>query len=270
VLSAYGMGLADQNVIQTPDRARLANLGCTKRGCSPCACRPDAAAELEAQGVSVQRTVARVRIRYHGTDTALSVDLPLRSSLPEAVASIRKDFEHGYRRRFAFLMPSQSLVIESSRSNVLLPGWTRRAPATPVTAAPSGSTPGAFGRLRRPESPRQVKKLRRMRRCACTVSAAKRPRAGVKRACPRRGIARRRAHRWTGHSGRAQRDHGGRTGLAASVTAAAASTCGVFTRAPRRHAAGTRVDPVVLELFNNVFMNIAEQMDCACRTRPTR
>ena len=30
--------------------------------------------------------------------------------------------------------------------------------------------------------------------------------------------------------------------------------------APRTHAAGTTVDPVMLEVFNNLFMNIAEQM----------
>ena len=34
----------------------------------------------------------------------------------------------------------------------------------------------------------------------------------------------------------------------------------VRARAGMRHAAGTQVDPVRLELFNNVFMNIAEQM----------
>ena len=49
-------------------------------------------------------------------------------------------------------------------------------------------------------------------------------------------------------------------GWRASVTA---SRCVELRRIrPRlvRHAAGTRVDPVMLELFNNVFMNIAEQM----------
>jgi len=49
-------------------------------------------------------------------------------------------------------------------------------------------------------------------------------------------------------------------GWRASVTAAG---CVELQRVrPRitRHAAGTQVDPVMLELFNNVFMNIAEQM----------
>jgi 5-oxoprolinase (ATP-hydrolysing) len=42
--------------------------------------------------------------------------------------------------------------------------------------------------------------------------------------------------------------------------------------APRRGAPaiGTSVDPVLLEVFNNLFMNIAEQMGCSCRTPPTR
>jgi 5-oxoprolinase (ATP-hydrolysing) len=49
-------------------------------------------------------------------------------------------------------------------------------------------------------------------------------------------------------------------GWRASVTAAG---CVELERVRPRsagHAAGTRVDPVMLELFNNVFMNIAEQM----------
>jgi len=106
VLSAYGMGLADQIVIRGPQRssANLGEPGLHEARMLSVRLQADAAAELESQGVSVQRTVTRVRIRYHGTDTALSVDLPLRSSLPKAVASIRKAFEHGYRRRFAFLM----------------------------------------------------------------------------------------------------------------------------------------------------------------------
>jgi 5-oxoprolinase (ATP-hydrolysing) len=39
---------------------------------------------------------------------------------------------------------------------------------------------------------------------------------------------------------------------------------------PERRAIGTSADPVMLEIFNNLFMSIAEQMGCGCRTRPTR
>jgi len=39
---------------------------------------------------------------------------------------------------------------------------------------------------------------------------------------------------------------------------------------PQQHAAGTQVDPVLLEIFNNLFMSIAEQMAYACRTRRIR
>jgi len=51
-----------------------------------------------------------------------------------------------------------------------------------------------------------------------------------------------------------------RTGLAGVVTAAGCLDLRRVRPRAARHAAGTRVDPVVLELFNNVFMNIAEQM----------
>jgi 5-oxoprolinase (ATP-hydrolysing) len=49
-------------------------------------------------------------------------------------------------------------------------------------------------------------------------------------------------------------------GWRASVTAAGCVDLQRIRPRSVRHAAGTRVDPVVLELFNNVFMNIAEQM----------
>ncbi len=68
---------------------------------------------------------------------------------------------------------------------------------------------------------------------------------------------------------RAQRHHRGRARLAGaqlhatsgmpSTPLAARSSC---PRAPRatQHAIGTEADPVMLEVFNNLFMNIAEQM----------
>jgi 5-oxoprolinase (ATP-hydrolysing) len=49
-------------------------------------------------------------------------------------------------------------------------------------------------------------------------------------------------------------------GWRASVSAAGSIELRRVRPRIARHAAGTQVDPVMLELFNNVFMNIAEQM----------
>src|SRR6202011_3172907 len=49
-------------------------------------------------------------------------------------------------------------------------------------------------------------------------------------------------------------------GWRASVTAAGCLDMQRIRPRAARRAAGTQVDPVMLELFNNIFMNIAEQM----------
>jgi 5-oxoprolinase (ATP-hydrolysing) len=49
-------------------------------------------------------------------------------------------------------------------------------------------------------------------------------------------------------------------GWRASVSTAGCIELQRFRPRAARHAAGTQVDPVMLELFNNIFMNIAEQM----------
>ncbi len=109
VLSAYGMGLADQTEMReaaiervldadglADAQARLAGIGDAAR------------AELVAQGVPAD-TIAlrrRVHLRYEGTDTALVV--------PDGdEATLRAAFETGYRQRFAFGLPGRRLVVEA-------------------------------------------------------------------------------------------------------------------------------------------------------------
>ena len=59
---------------------------------------------------------------------------------------------------------------------------------------------------------------------------------------------------------REQRDHGRRARLDRPGHRARPPDPGADHAARRRRAAGTSVDPVLLEVFNNLFMNIAEQM----------
>jgi len=108
VLSAYGMGLADQSVMreaaieQTLDSALAAATERLDRLAA------EAQAELARQGVSGGKVLVhrRVHVRYAGTDSALVVPFGSASEIQAA-------FEAEYRQRFAFLMPERELVVEA-------------------------------------------------------------------------------------------------------------------------------------------------------------
>jgi 5-oxoprolinase (ATP-hydrolysing) len=310
VLSAYGMGLADQIVIRDSSVERyLDEPGlCEAREIST-QLQAAAVAELEAQGLRVEtrvaaahvaaaqdssadtpviappgapalRTVTRINIRYQGTDTALGVELPMRSPLPKAVATIRKAFEHGYRRRFAFLMPSQSLVIESVSVECIAPGVDTPDVATPGAAASHVPAPGATAShtstlgsaVSRGSTPDDSAPAAPASPAAGDEVTAE---AAVRMYC----VDGDEPAGW--HEARLFRVEALRTGATidgpailaepntttviepgwrASLTAAGCLELHRVRARPARHAAGTQVDPVMLELFNNVFMNIAEQM----------
>jgi len=127
VLSAYGMGLADQIAMREASvelpldeaglaaaEARLAGLGDAARE------------ELASQGVPRAQVELRphVHVRYQGTDTALVVPCT-------DLAGIRRDFEAGYRQRFAFLMPDRLLVIEAVSVEAVGAGERHAVPAAP-------------------------------------------------------------------------------------------------------------------------------------------
>ena len=97
VLSAYGMGLADQIVMREAAVERELNDArpCTRRGGSRSAWRTKAARSCALRGWTCRggaalRTVLRVHIRYQGTDTALGVELPLQGAPRDAVAAMRE------------------------------------------------------------------------------------------------------------------------------------------------------------------------------------
>jgi len=109
VLSAYGMGLADQVAMrQRALELPLANetLGKIEEGAEQLAL--EARQDLVAQGVSADRirVVRRAHLKYEGTDTALAVALaPLRDMVAQ--------FDAAYRKQFSFLMPGKALIVEA-------------------------------------------------------------------------------------------------------------------------------------------------------------
>ncbi|MBL8307190.1 MAG: 5-oxoprolinase, partial [Rubrivivax sp.] len=101
VLSAYGMGLADQIAMREGSVERpLDAEGLAAAEAQLAALGVAAVDEVAGQGVPREAVTLRrnVHVRYQGTDTALVVAF---GAAPDIVAA----FEAGYRQRFAFLMP---------------------------------------------------------------------------------------------------------------------------------------------------------------------
>jgi len=231
VLSAYGMGLADQNVIREQavelplEPGALAQVDAMLEHLASLA-----VAELERQQVGHGHVVAhrRVHVRYEGSDSALVVPFG-------DLATIQSGFEAAYRQRFAFLMQGKRLIVEAVSVEAVLPG---DAPAEP----------------RLPEhEPREVPRRNTVRMytdghwldAALVVREDLRPGDVISGPAI---IAEKNATTVVEPGWEARL-----TGLDHLV---------LERRVPRtvRHAAGTQVDPVLLEVFNNLFMNIAEQM----------
>ena len=119
VLSAYGMGLADQTAMREMTIERpLANEDLPALSGSLQTLAAQAAASLKEQGVARDRIrlVQRAHLKYEGTDTALAVAFG-------DVASMREQFDAAYRQRFSFLMPDRRL---DRRDAVGRSDWYRR------------------------------------------------------------------------------------------------------------------------------------------------
>ncbi|HTT51125.1 MAG TPA: hydantoinase B/oxoprolinase family protein [Streptosporangiaceae bacterium] len=237
VLSAYGMGLADVTAMRESAVEAELSAG-TLAAAGDLAARLESGArdELARDGVQLDhvRSTRRAHLRYAGTDTALTVPL----AGPDGLAGLVRAFEAAYRQQFSFLMPGKPVVLE--------------AVSVELTAAPDDT-------------------------------AASLPAAGD-------GSPAARVPMFTG-GGWAEVDLVPRGGLGPGAAVAGpaiitedfattvvepgwqAELTGrgdlLLTRpgpAPARRAAGTGADPVLLEIFNNLFMSVAEQMGVRLRS----
>ncbi|MEE1790723.1 hydantoinase B/oxoprolinase family protein [Streptomyces sp. BE308] len=231
VLSAYGIGLADatsmreQSVEAELDgtvRERVARL------CAELAGR--ARADLRGDGVpdSAIGTAARALLRYAGTDAALPVAL-------DTVSAMTEEFTSVHRARFGFTM-DKPLVVET----VSVEATGTAGPHTPHRADATARE----GALRPRDTVRMFAD------------------GGWRRTPLHRREDLRPGDTVTGPAVVAEDDA---TTVVDPGWQAEAGPTGhlVLTRArprPERTAVGTRVDPVMLEVFNNLFMSIAEQM----------
>ncbi len=230
VLSAYGMGLADQTVmrqaaIERPLADALADIDARLDTLAR-----EARGELEGQGVAAGRVVVRrrVHLRYEGTDTALVVPFA-------DAAGLRDGFEAAYRQRFAFLMEGRRLIAEAVSVEAIGAGDAPAEASHPLVEAgpaPVAATVRMFGEGRWHDA------------------------ALVQRASARPGQT---------ITGPAIVVESNATtviepGWAARITALNHLVLERTVARETRRAIGTTVDPVLLEVFNNLFMNIAEQM----------
>ncbi|WP_437961282.1 hydantoinase B/oxoprolinase family protein [Sorangium sp. So ce119] len=230
VLSAYGMGLSDQNAMrEAAVERRLDEAGLAAAAEALDRIGAEAEAEIVGQGFAPGRvrTLRRVHVRYDGTDTALVV--------PHGSAeAIRAAFEAAYRARFAFLMPDKALILESVSVEAIGPG--EAAEERPAEARP-----------RRPEADARA----RMFCDGAFRDAALHRRERLERGAVIDGPA---------IVAEANATTVIEPGWQAEITALGHLVLTRVAPRPERRAVGTEVDPVMLEVFNNLFMNIAEQM----------
>ena len=248
VLSAYGIGVAD--IVAMREQSVEAPLSSETLASLPSVLAPleaDARAEVlaalapTAAGTPAAPTAAgpvrvrhRAQLRYDGTDVAIPLDI---APLPEMVTA----FEEAYQRQFSFLMPDKPVVIEAVTVEAVLP----RGDDPP-------QTPPAHGGLPAPRSP----------------WPGALPRVSLFAGGEWREVPLWRRERLS------PRDTVDGPAIIAEELATTVLEPGwqalvterldlVLTRVvPRPDAArvSTDADPVMLEIFNNLFMSIAEQM----------
>ncbi|PWJ84500.1 5-oxoprolinase (ATP-hydrolysing) [Pseudaminobacter salicylatoxidans] len=236
LLSAYGMGLADiratrqkalDAALEQDVVAPLHTLGAElKRECL---------ADLAAQGIAEAKThtYLRAHIRYAGTDTIIPVEAGFDAG--ETAARLRGEFEMLHKRRFGFVDETKALVIDAVEVETV--GGGGDDPETTLAASTS----------------EEVTATRRTR----FFSQGKFHDAAV---ILRDELA-------PGHlvSGPAIIIEQNQTvviedGWQAELTALDHIVLKRVKALATEAAIGTDADPIMLEIFNNLFMSIAEQM----------
>lgn len=230
VLSAYGMGLADLRVLKERALELVADdaaMPIVNRAMADI--EAEARCELERQGVERLDMAAtrRLKVKYQGSDTALDV------AFGDA-AAIAAAFAAAHRTRFGFVMDGRPLVVESAVIEVAGGGEATCSPPLPPAQGPAP----------------------RLGDSRMFCQGRWQPAALFDRAVLRPG------HRVDGPAliVEATATTVVEPGWQASVLPQGHLVLKRMTPRPSAHAVGTSADPVMLEIFNNLFMSVAEQM----------
>jgi 5-oxoprolinase (ATP-hydrolysing) len=266
LLSAYGMGLADiratrQQALEVPfDDTTLASIGAVASRLGE-----EARSEVVAQGVPAHDVAVHVRahIRYSGTDTALIVPAfttgagdtaqtraPSAQTRALAASPVRRDasppalpllsemksaFETAHHSRFGFIDRNKELVVEAVSVEAVGGGAKFSEPVLAMTRA---ALPAPAHRAR-------FYSTGRWHDAAVFTRDQLAPGHAVDGAAiiiePHQTIV-------------------VEDGWQAKITAKNHLVLQRVAALRRQSAIGTEADPVMLEVFNNLFMSIAEQM----------
>ena len=233
VLSAFGMGLANQRALREASvelELAPANLAYINQTLAQLA--QQAEHELLTQDISPAQinTVRRVHLRYKGTDAAIVV-------VHADISQMRMQFENLHRQRYSFVMLDRALIVETvsveslAQADEVLNDKSFIAQQANVPAAPT-ATVSVFSNSHMHEAPVYLRSELSL------IDQIKGP-AIISDSVSTTVVE---------------------PGWAAHITARNDLIIERVEARPARKAAGTDVDPVLLEVFNNLFMSIAEQM----------
>lgn len=234
LLSAYGMGLADiratrQQAIEEPlGRTALAALNRIGKALGKAV-----KDEVAGQGVPARaiKVIVRAHIRYSGTDNALVVDAG-------SIAKMTRAFEKAHKAQFGFIDKTKQLVLEAVSVEAIGGGAKFRERALNTTR----------GKLPPPARRTKFFSAGQWHRAAVYTRDQLKPGHKVKGPAiviePHQTIV-------------------VEPGWQAALTAKNHLVLTRFKALRRMAAVGTKADPVMLEVFNNLFMSIAEQMGVA-------
>jgi 5-oxoprolinase (ATP-hydrolysing) len=231
LLSAYGMGLADiratrQQAIELP----LGEKAFTAIKKTAARLGRDTKSEVAGQGVPLAKIkiFARAHIRYAGTDTALVV-------AADSIPAMKRAFEKAHKARFGFIDRSKQTVVEALSVEAVGGGakFSERAGKRSSGKLPAPARRTKFfsaGEWHKANvyTRGQLKIGSRVKGAAIIVE-------------PHQTIVI-------------------EPGWQAELTAKNHMVLSRAKKLKRTFAIGTHADPIMLEVFNNLFMSIAEQM----------
>jgi 5-oxoprolinase (ATP-hydrolysing) len=231
LLSAYGMGLADiratrEQAIEMPFGSKA--LGTLVR--TGTLLGKATRAEVVSQGVASAKIKVYVRahIRYAGTDTALVV-------AAGSAAAMKRAFEKAHKARFGFIDRTKQMMVEAVSVEAVGGGARfserpvrRSRVSLPRPALRTKFFSGGEWRSANVYTRDQLKPGSKVKGAAIIVE-------------PHQTVVI-------------------EPGWQAEITAKNHLVLARIKKLNRTHAIGTHADPVMLEVFNNLFMSIAEQM----------
>ncbi|MFN0318073.1 MAG: hydantoinase B/oxoprolinase family protein [Burkholderiales bacterium] len=231
VLSAYGIGLADVRVMrEQAAELPLRESSMERIGAMLAQLERTTRAELLAQGVGDDRICVhrRLHLKYEGTDVPLQVPFG-------DLASVMSSYERSYQERYGFTMADKAVIAEALSVEAVGAG----AKAAPMPAPHGDGQPRSGVPLYANGAWRQAplfmwNDLQVGQRLEGPVIVV---------------------------------DNGATTvidpGWRGEISARGDMVLTRSMMLKREHALGTQADPVMLEIFNNRFMAIAEQMGVA-------